>query len=353
MRLVESDAGRQLPEDVRAVPRNASDARVTSVAEGIACLRLPLPYPAPAPASVNCWLLAGEAGHTLIDSGTSLAPGWAALEQALARAKVRPSEIRTLVLTHMHSDHAGGAAALVERTGCEVVRMPGPDTANDAFRDARAPLEKRQAVCLREGVPADELEAWADINLADDGRHPHVEPDRLLGQGDSLETTVGRWQVVPTPGHSPTQLALVEEGRRWAISADLAYSRGTPFLEFGHSPDPIAEHLASLERLERLRPELLLPGHGRPTPTPLRVLARAGNATLAACARVRSGLSDEPRSAYELAVARVGNESNTNRRQEALALTATVLAHLELRGDLVAEVEDGVRRVRLPPRRSV
>jgi hypothetical protein len=78
------------------------------------------------------------------------------------------------------------------------------------------------------------------------------------------------------------------------------------------------------------------------------VLARARNATLAACARVRSELSDEPRSVYELAFARVSAEPNTNRRQEILALTATVLAHFERRGDIVAEVgADDVRRVRL------
>ena len=351
MRLVESAAGKSLPEDVRAVPRKASDVRVTELAEDIACLRLPLPYPSPAPGSVNCYLLAGPDGYTIVDAGTSLAPGWEALERGLAKAGVEPGAIQTLVITHMHSDHAGGAAALVERTGCRVLRLPGPDSANDAFRDVRAPLEERQAACLREGVPADELHSWADINLADDGHHPRVEPDRWLAEGDLVATSSGSWRVVATPGHSPTQIALFEEISRWVLSADLAYGRGTPFLEFGHSADPIAEHLGSLERVEQLQPERLLPGHGRPAETPLRVLARARNATLAACARVRGELSAKPRSAYEIALARLGGEPNTNRRQEGLALTATVLAHFERRGDLVAELgDDGVRRVRLAAR---
>ena len=348
MRLVESEAGKWQAGDVRAVPRKASEVRVTELAEGIIGLRLPLPYPAPAPASVNCYLLAGREGHTLIDSGSSLAPGWDALEHALLKANVQPATIRTLVLTHMHSDHAGGAAAVVEHSGCEVARLAGPDTANDAFRDVRAPLEERHAVSLREGVPAAELPWWTETNLADDGHHPHVEPDRMLAEDDVVQTAAGAWRVVPAPGHSPTQIALVEERSRWVLSADLAYGRGTPFLEFGHSPDPVAEHLGSLERVERLEPELLLPGHGRPAQTPLRVLARARNATLAACARVRAELSDEPRSAYEIAFARVSAEPNANRRQEILALTATVLAHFERHGDIVAEVgADGVRRVRL------
>jgi glyoxylase-like metal-dependent hydrolase (beta-lactamase superfamily II) len=347
MRLVDCAARRWRAEDVRAVPRKVSDVRVTELAEGIICLRLPLPYPAPAPASVNCYILAGGDGHTIVDAGTSLDPGWQALERALSKASLEPRAIRTLVITHMHSDHAGGAAVLVEHSGCEVVRLPGPDTANDAFRDVRAPREDRHAACLREGVPPDELRWWADTNLADDGHHPHLEPDRLLADADLVETAVGNWRVVPTPGHSPTQIALFEERSRWVVSADLAYGRGTPFLEFGHSPDPVADHLGSLDRVERLSPERLLPGHGPPAETPLRVLARARNATLAACARVRAELPREPRSAYEIALPRLREEPNANRRQEILALTASVLAHFERRGDLEAEIgEDGVRRVR-------
>ena len=237
--------------------------------------------------------------------------------------------------------------------GSPIVLVHGAVGDVDTFALIEGLLAERHSVCLREGVPTGELALWADTNLADDGHHPRVEPNRLLAEGDVIESVAGPWEVVPTPGHSPTQIALFNERLRWLISADLAYGRGTPFLEFGHSPDPLAEHLASLERVERLRPELLLPGHGRPAKGPLSVFARASNATLAACARVRGALSGEPRSAFEIAQARLGDERNTNRRQEGLALTATVLAHFERRGDVLAETgDDGVRRVRLPSGRG-
>ena len=169
-----------------------------------------------------------------------------------------------------------------------------------------------------------------------------------MAEDDVVQTAAGAWRVVSAPGHSPTQIALVEERSRWVLSADLAYGRGTPFLEFGHSPDPVAEHLGSLERVERLEPELLLPGHGRPAQTPLRVLARARQ-------RHAGGLRARARRAVGRAAQRLRDrlragerEPNTNRRQEILALTATVLAHFERHGDIVAEVgADGVRRVRL------
>ena len=348
MRLVDNDGSRTLPEDVRAVPRKASEARAIEVVEGLWCLRLPLPYPAPA--TVNCYLIDQGDGFCLVDCGTSLDPGWRALENALARARVDPTQIRLLVLTHMHSDHAGGAAMVIEQTGCELARWPGADTVNDAVRDVRSPLAERTRLALREGVPENEVEDWVDTNLAGDGGHPEVVPDRLLSAGETIATSLGEWRVVSTPGHSPTQIALFEARRRWLISADLAYRRGMPFFEYGHSFDPVAEHLDSLGRVERLGAELLLPGHGRAMTAPTEVLTRARTATLEGCSRVRRLLSAEPRSAYELALALLGEQRNTNRRQEALALTLSVLEHFEARAEIASAIgPDGIRRVqRLP-----
>jgi glyoxylase-like metal-dependent hydrolase (beta-lactamase superfamily II) len=346
MRLVGNEGSRVLPDDVRAVPRKATEARASEIAEGLWCLRLPLPYPAPA--TVNCYLIEGADGYCLVDCGTSLEPGWAALTKALERAAVDPRHISLLVLTHLHSDHAGAAATVIDQTGCELARAPGPDTVNDAVRDARSPLDERSRLALGEGVPEAELDLWVNTNLADDGHHPQVVPDRLLGEGDSIPTRLGGWRVVPIPGHSPTHMALVERTRRWMISADLAYGRGTPFFEYGHSPDPVAEHIESLRRAERLVPNLLLPGHGRAIGAPLQVLTRARNASLAACSRVRRLVSAEPQTPFEVALALMGDQRNTNRRQEALVLVLSVLRHFELRGEIRSETgADGVRRIQL------
>ena len=123
-----------------------------------------------------------------------------------------------------------------------------------------------------------------------------------------------------------------------------------PFFEYGHSFDPVAEHLDSLGRVERLGAELLLPGHGRAMTAPTEVLTRARTATLGGCSRVRRLLSAQPRSAYELALALLGEQRNTNRRQEALALTLSVLEHFEARAEIASAIgPDGIRRVqRLP-----
>jgi glyoxylase-like metal-dependent hydrolase (beta-lactamase superfamily II) len=223
---------RALPPDLAPVWRGVEQVRAQKLAEGFWCLRLPVPYTAMP--SVNAYLLAlRDGGYCLVDCGSGLAPGREALERGLALAGARVGELRRLVATHLHADHAGLAPALVAETGCEFLHALGPHTVDDVLRDPVTPLAERRARAIGEGVPADEIDLWVDAHLADDVHHERIAPSRWLAAGDVLSTRVGEWVVVPAGGHSATQVALVEARGRWAITADLAYDIPESFLEYG------------------------------------------------------------------------------------------------------------------------
>ena len=175
------------------------------------------------------------------------------------------------------------------------------------------------------------------------------EPDRLLVAGDELQARDGSWRVVPVPGHAPAQIALFEERRRWAITADLAYDVAEPFLEYGYTLDPYGEHLASLERVAALGPRLLLPGHGRPVEDAGERLAAARRAAGELATTLLAALAGGPRSAYELVVERLDDPDENNRRQSMMSISLCVLEHLQARGRVTAEIgDDGVRRFAMP-----
>lgn len=330
----------------RWTTRRATDARASELADGLWCLRLPLRFVAPR--SVNAYLIALGDGYCLVDCGTSLEPGWSALVHALDLAGARPEELRLLVCTHLHADHAGLAPEVVARTGCEFARGAGPETADHLLRDPRVPMAERRRLRLREGIPAAELDVWVNPEPEDDLDYARVTANRVLAAGDEIDSRTGVWTVVPAPGHSPTQVLLHNRGRRYLIMSDLAYEAGDPFFEYGSNPDPYAEHLASLDRALELDAALAFPGHGRVVESPRHRLTVAPAAAQSTRTRLLDVLSaTQPKSAYELALELLGPREDPGERQSMISLVLCVAEHLEAHGLARSEIAtEGTRRFR-------
>ena len=67
-----------------------------------------------------------------------------------------------------------------------------------------------------------------------------------------------------TPGHAPSHVSLFQPERRLLISGDHLLGRVSLYFDYGWSPDPVGEFLASLDKTEALNARLALSGHGRP-----------------------------------------------------------------------------------------
>ena len=70
------------------------------------------------PLKVPCYLLAARDGYFLIDCGD--ASDRRQLENELARAGVRPGNLKLLLLTHGDFDHTGNAAFLQKKYAAKV-----------------------------------------------------------------------------------------------------------------------------------------------------------------------------------------------------------------------------------------
>ena len=186
------------------------------------------------------------------------------LERALEMVGLKVEHVRLVVCTHAHSDHYGQAATIVERAGCELWMHPdhGHMTAN--VDDPEAAAERRLEIARSAGVPEEPLRPWAQARPGQSfGIAGIVEPARELLPGVVVETDLGAWEVVLTPGHAPSHVCLWQPERRLLISGDHLLGRVSPYYDYGYSPDPAGEFLASLDRVEALDARLCLSGHGR------------------------------------------------------------------------------------------
>ena len=86
---------------------------VTEVAPGV--LRMQLPIWMPGLGHVNMYALVDDRGLTVVDPGLPGPQSWKALKARLKAADYRLQDIHTVLVTHSHPDHFGGAGRIARR----------------------------------------------------------------------------------------------------------------------------------------------------------------------------------------------------------------------------------------------
>lgn len=244
--------------------RKREVGRGERVLPGVWRLRLPLPWPG-VPHG-NAWAVAAGDGIVLFDCGYHDEGSLGHLERALAMVNLKLEHVRLLVCTHAHSDHYGQAQTVVDRTGCELWMHPNHEHMVRAASDPEEYFRRRIEVARQSGVPAAPLERFAAERrkaTTGTGVAGVVVPDRDLLPGVEITTDLGVWTVHETPGHAPSHVCLFQPERRLLISGDHLLGRVSLYYDYGYTPDPAGEFLASMDVVEALDARLCLPGHGR------------------------------------------------------------------------------------------
>jgi glyoxylase-like metal-dependent hydrolase (beta-lactamase superfamily II) len=322
--------------------------RAEKVLPGVWRLRLPLPWPG-VPHG-NAWAVAADGGIVLFDTGIGGKGGLRRFDLALAQAGFGLEDVRLLVCTHSHTDHYGLAAPIVAGASCELWMHPAWEHVRLIADDPSAALEQRIEVGRQSGVPAASLERFRERREDEDdhGIDAIVEPDRDLVPGVEVETDLGTWQVHETPGHAPSHVILHQPERRLMISGDHLLGRTVLFFDHGHSPDPIGEFLYSLDEIEPLDVDLVLPGHGRTFREPATKIAEARGQIGELLGKVRDSLREREKTAFEIVADIVGPENaNSIGSVWMLQIVLSCLDHLAILGEAAPVEGSDPKRWRL------
>ena len=251
---------------------------ITEPAPGI--LRLQLPVHMPGLGHVNCYALEDGRGWTVVDPGLPGPKSWKAMEARFAAAGFGVRHVHTVVVTHSHVDHFGGAGRLRTKAGADVVSSRSfrtwwdpddhddPDAWEGVDFDADAMPWKRETP-WGGTHPRPPLKVRARYRLLRPlSKRYFPTPSPSVRLDDAQAVTLGgrEWVALHTPGHTPDHLCLLDADAGVLLSGDHVLPTITPHISgVDAGPDPLRAFEASLEKVAAI-PGVrhVLPAHGHP-----------------------------------------------------------------------------------------
>jgi metallo-beta-lactamase class B len=189
---------------------------------------------------LSAWLITSSEGHVLLDSGPS-AEGARLIERNIATLGFKLMDVKILINTHAHFDHAGGMAQLKADTGAKVWAS-------------------------RLDEPA--LEQGHHIGDNENGPTPFaaVKVDRSFG--DEAKLTLGETKLIAhlTPGHTPGctswTMAATEKGRPLSVTFPCSLSvAGNVLVGNKTHKSIVADYRSTFAKLRAIPTDVMLPAH--------------------------------------------------------------------------------------------
>ena len=232
-------------------------------------------------------LLVGPDGVTIVDPGpTSCLP---VLEQGLRDRGLTLRDVRALLLTHIHLDHAGAAGTIVERVPAVRVYV----------HEVGAPhmIDPAKLLASARRLHGDQMEALWGAFLA-----LPVSSVTALAGGERLNLAGTSIRVAYTPGHAKHHVSYLDEATGMAYVGDTAGVRISGDYVLVPTPPPdidLETWHTSVNLIDQWQPVSLFLTHFGPV-TPARahlarVHERLEDARAAFDASVRAGSTDKER----------------------------------------------------------
>ena len=247
-------------------PDTPQPGTALAVAPGVRWLSMPLPFQLD---HINLWLLEDDGGWTIVDCGIGNKETRELWERIFSAVK----DVKRVILTHYHPDHAGNAGWLCKRFGVQMWTTQGEYLTAHAVRSSGAGYTSEAVLSVFNRNGLDPQRSRAMASMRGNNRYAELVPDfphsyRRIIEGDRIRIGGREWLAIVGHGHAPEHLSLFSEELNTVIAGDMLLSTiSTNVSVWSIDPegDPLRLFLESVARYRNLPEDVLvLPSHGKP-----------------------------------------------------------------------------------------
>jgi len=262
---------------------------IDEIAPGV--LRTQLPISIPGLGHVNMYVLEDERGVTVVDPGLPEKASYAVVQRRLDQIGVPMKRVHSVIVTHSHPDHFGGAEWLRSETGCDIItherfrimwdpteppdididdlgRVPDDQELDEIERMSR---DRKPWDPTPWGGPGVDLPLKRRAKMALVRRLPRLSrlPSPTVRLADAQHFSFARrdWVAVHTPGHTADHLCLFDPEHGLMLCGDHVLPTITPHIGgLIKARDPLQLFFKSLDKVAAFgdQVKIALPAHGAP-----------------------------------------------------------------------------------------
>ncbi|MHB8917775.1 MAG: MBL fold metallo-hydrolase [Desulfocucumaceae bacterium] len=225
--------------------------------------RIEIPLPGSPLKAINSYVIKTPDRSLIIDTGMNRKVCMEAISSGLGEIGVDLA-MADFFITHMHADHSGLVSTLASDTSKIYCSQPDsamivPDVTpdNDWFKNM---LQFALDNGIPEGVLQEALANHPGFKYSSSGRMNFS----VVRDGDTIQAGDYLFRCVETPGHTYGHMCLYDPRRKMLVSGDHILDDITPNISlWTDDRNPLGEYLSSLDKVQELDVDFVLPGHRR------------------------------------------------------------------------------------------
>lgn len=220
--------------------------------------QMTIPMPNNPLKALNSYVLKSEERNLIIDTCFNLQECFEVTCAGLKELNIDLNKT-DFFLTHMHEDHSGLIRRLASSNSSIYCSEQDAQAINTKLSESEPVMHN---FFLRSGFPAGEVDELMTTysNNRDTGYDVEF---KVVSDGDTISLGDYDFTCVLTPGHTSGHTCLYEADKKILISGDHILNTITPHISLFmfNGIDPLADYLKSLDKVNKLDVETVLPGH--------------------------------------------------------------------------------------------